>query len=77
MNFTQCPHCSFSNVVEYSFTNITLVLKEIGRTSVKVKCYSCKRCNKTFHTDLTSFVDKNSNFTNELKSESGIFEKCL
>ena len=33
-----------------------------------VKCYG-----KTFRTDLTCFVDKNSNFTNELKIESETF----
>ena len=48
----------------------TLVFKEIGKTKVKVQRYICKRCGKTFQTDLTSLVDKNSNFTNELKSES-------
>ncbi|WP_407423087.1 hypothetical protein [Methanobrevibacter sp.] len=37
---------------------------------MKVQRYNCKRCNKTFQTVLTSLVDKNSNFTNELKSES-------
>ena len=37
---------------------------------MKVQRYICKRCSKTFQTDLTSLVDKNSNFTNELKSES-------
>ena len=52
------------------FTKRTLVFKEIGKTKVKVQRYICKRCGKTFQTDLTSFVDKNSNFTNELKSES-------
>jgi transposase-like protein len=46
------------------------VFKEIGKTKVKVQRYICKRCGKTFQTDLTSLVDKNSNFTNELKSES-------
>lgn len=50
--------------------NGTLVFKEIGKTKVKVQRYICKRCSKTFQTDLTSLVDKNSNFTNELKSES-------
>lgn len=47
-----------------------MVFKEIGKTKVKVQRYICKRCSKTFQTDLTSLVDKNSNFTNELKSES-------
>ena len=37
---------------------------------MKAKRYICKRCSKTFQTDLTILVDKNSNFTNELESES-------
>ena len=45
-------------------------LKKLVKTKVKVQRYICKRCDKTFQTDLTSLVDKNSNFTNELKSES-------
>ena len=45
-------------------------LKKLVKTKVKVQRYICKRCDKTFQTDLSSLVDKNSNFTNELKSES-------
>ena len=37
---------------------------------MKVQCYICKRCDKTFQMDLTSFVDKNGNFINKLKSKS-------
>ena len=36
---------------------------------MKIQSYICKRCNKTFQNGLTSLVDKNNNFTNELKSE--------
>ena len=36
----------------------------------KISTLCLQRCDKTFQTDLTSFVDKNSNFTNELKNES-------
>ena len=57
-------------MVKDGFTKITLVFKEIDKTMVKVQPYICKRCDKTFQTDLSSLVDKNSNFTNELKSES-------
>lgn len=70
MSLARCPHCGTRHVVKYGFTKRTLVFKEIGKTKVKVQRYICKRCDKTFQTDLTSLVDKNSNFTNELKSES-------
>ena len=70
MSLARCPHCGTRHVVKYGFTKRTLVFKEIGKTKVKVQRYICKRCSKTFQTDLTSLVDKNSNFTNELKSES-------
>ena len=70
MSLARCPHCGTRHVVKYGFTKRTLVFKEIGKTKVKVQRYICKRCGKTFQTDLTSLVDKNSNFTNELKSES-------
>ena len=70
MSLARCPHCGTRHVVKYGFTKRTLVFKEIGKTNVKVQRYICKRCDKTFQTDLTSLVDKNSNFTNELKSES-------
>ncbi|WP_405282987.1 hypothetical protein [Methanobrevibacter sp.] len=70
MSLARCPHCGTHHVVKYGFTKRTLVFKEIGKTNVKVQRYICKRCDKTFQTDLTSLVDKNSNFTNELKSES-------
>ncbi|WP_400227375.1 hypothetical protein [Methanobrevibacter smithii] len=70
MSLARCPHCGTHHVVKYGFTKRTLVFKEIGKTKVKVQRYICKRCGKTFQTDLTSLVDKNSNFTNDLKSES-------
>ncbi len=64
------PYCGTRHIVKYGFTNRTLAFVEIGKTIVKVQRYICKCCDKTFQTDLTSLVDKNSNFTNELKSES-------
>ena len=64
LSVARCPFCGTHHVVKYGFTNITLVFKEIGRTKIKVQRYICKRCGKTFQTDLTSLVDKNSNFTN-------------
>ena len=70
MSLARCPHCGTRHVVKYGFTKRTLVFKEIGKTKVKVQRYICKHCGKTFQTDLTHLVDKNSNFTNELKSES-------
>ena len=70
MSLARCPHFGTRHVVKYGFTKRRLVFKEIGKTKVKVQRYICKRCGKTFQTDLTSLVDKNSNFTNELKSES-------
>ena len=38
---------------------------------VKVQCYIYKCCSKTFKTNFVSLVDRNSNFTKELKSDSG------
>ena len=70
MSHARCPHCNSRHVVKYGFTDRILIFKEIGRTHVKVQRYVCKRCGKTFQTDLRSLVDKNSNFTNELKNES-------
>lgn len=70
MSLARCPHCGTRHVVKYGFTKRTLVFKEIDKANVKVQRYICKRCSKTFQTDLTSLVNKNSNFTNELKSES-------
>ena len=72
LSVTRCPHCGTRHIVKYGFTNITLVFKEIGKTMVKVQRYICKRCDKTFQTDLTSLVDKNSDFTNELKANLNI-----
>lgn len=70
MSHARCHHCNSRHVVKYGFTDRILIFKEIGRTHVKVQRYVCKRCGKTFQTDLRSLVDKNSNFTNELKNES-------
>ena len=85
MSLALCPHCETHHVVKYGFTKRKLVFKEIDKANVKIQCYICKRCGKTFQTDLTSLVNKNSNFTNELKSEFehlisdylGSLKKCL
>ncbi len=85
MSLARCPYCRTRHVVKYGFTKRKLVFKEIDKANVKVQCYICKRCGKTFQTDLTSLVNKNSNFTNELKSEFehlisdylGSLKKCL
>ena len=69
MSLPRCPHCGTRHIMKYRFTKRTLIFKEIGKTKVKVQRYICKGCSKTFQTNLTSLVDKNSNFTNELKSE--------
>ena len=70
MSKPHCPHCGTHNVVKYGFTNRKLIFKETKDTEVKVQRYQCLKCNKTFQTDLSSFVSKNSNFTNELKTFS-------
>ena len=62
MILARCHHCGTRHVVKYGFTKRTLVFKEIGKTTVKVQRYTCKRCDKTFQNDLTSLVDKNSNY---------------
>lgn len=69
MSLPRYPHCRTRHIIKYGFTERNLVFKEIGKTNVNVQRYICKRCDKTFQTDLTNLVDKNSNFTNELKSE--------
>lgn len=73
LNKVKCPHCGGNNVVKYGFTKRTLVFKKIGVTDVQVQRYKCNECGKTFQTDLSTLVDKNSNFTNELKEESKHF----
>lgn len=62
MSLARCPHCGTRHVVKYGFTKRKLVFKEIDKTNVKVQRYICKRCGKTFQTDLTSLVDKKQQF---------------
>ena len=70
LHVVRCPYCGRKKVVKNGFTSRSLVFKKIGRTDVKVQRYKCKECGKSFQTDLTALVDKNSNFTNELKEGS-------
>ena len=37
---------------------------------MKIQHYICKRCDETLQMDLTCLIEKNSKFTNELKSKS-------
>ena len=73
MKLLFCPECTARKVVKYGFTNCMLVFKEANWTKVKVQRYKCKKCGKVFQTDLSSFVRKNSNFTDDLKNTSKTF----
>lgn len=67
MILARYPYFETLHVVKYGFTDKTLVFKDIGKTTVKVQHYICKRCIKTIQTDLTNLVDKNSNLRTNWK----------
>ena len=52
-----------SHVIKYGYTTRELVFKDGGKVKISVQRYKCKKCGKTFQTDLSTLVPDNSNFT--------------
>ena len=65
-----CMNCLSRDFIKYGFTNRKLVFEEGGATGVRVQKYKCKKCGKTFQTDLSSLVKPNCNFTNKIREKT-------
>lgn len=65
-----CMNCLSRDFIKYGFTKRKLIFEEGGATGVRVQRYKCKKCGKTFQTDLSLIVKPNCNFTNNIREKT-------
>ena len=64
---THCPECYSKNIVKNGYNKRKLHILDEGYVTTCVERYTCKKCGKHYQADLSDYVDKNSNITNEIK----------
>ena len=64
-----CPHCKSRKVSNWGFYSKD-VISEDYCGDIIMKRYKCKKCNKTFITDLNNEFDPHSNLSNSLKNKA-------
>ena len=58
-----CPSCKSTHNVKNGIHKRKLIFLRIGKKICSIQKYKCKKCGKTFYTDLSSLVYDNSNIT--------------
>jgi hypothetical protein len=66
-----CPDCFSKFVIKNGIKERTLYFYDKGVVKTEIQSYKCKKCGKKFNTDISEFVEENSNFTHDFKT------KCL
>ena len=64
-----CPNCKSHKVIEWGLYSKN-VLSEVYSGDIKLQRYRCKKCNKTFITDLGEHFDFHSHIANSLKEKA-------
>lgn len=64
-----CPYCNSRNIIKWSSYSKNII-SENYCGEIFFRRYKCKRCNKTFLTDITDQFDSHSNISNSLKEKS-------
>ena len=64
-----CPHCNSRNVTKWGIYSKNIVSEDYCG-EILVRRYFCKKCQKTFITNLSDHFDAHSNFSNSLKEKS-------
>ena len=61
-----CPHCNSKKYVQNGYKERILIFLNKGKQICVIKKYKCKKCGKTYYTDLSSIVNGFSNVTNQV-----------
>jgi len=64
-----CSHCGKRHAVKHDKKERILHFFEYSDVKIKVQRYLCKKCGKTFMTNLSPIVPKFRNFTNDFKTK--------
>jgi len=60
-----CHHCYSSKVIKNNKTERILYFYDKSEVKTEIQGYKCKKCGKTFYTNVEEIVSKNSNYTND------------
>ena len=64
-----CPHCNSRKVIKWSVYSRNIISEQYSG-KILLQRYFCKRCEKTFLTDLNDQFDRHSNISNSLKEKA-------
>ena len=64
-----CPHCNSRKVTKWDIYSRNIISEEYCG-EILIRRYFCKRCQKTFITNLNDYFDARSNISNSLKEKS-------
>jgi hypothetical protein len=65
-----CSKCYSKNVIKNGTKTRKLYFHDKGLVKAEVQVYKCKKCGKTFKTDISQIVKDNCNFTHDFRSKS-------
>ena len=64
-----CPNCNSRKVTKWDIYSKNIISEEYCG-EIQIRRYFCKRCQKTFITNLNDHFDANSHISNSLKEKS-------
>ena len=64
-----CPHCNSRKVIQWSLYSKNIISEQYSGEII-LQRYFCKRCRKTFITDINDQFDLHSNISNSLKEKA-------
>ena len=64
-----CPHCKSRNVTKWTIYSKNIISEDYCG-EILIRRYFCKRCRKTFITNLNDYFDSHSHISNSLKEKS-------
>ena len=64
-----CPHCNSRKVIQWSLYSKNIISEHYSGEII-IQRYYCKKCKKTFLTDLNDQFDSHSNISNSLKDKA-------
>jgi hypothetical protein len=65
-----CTKCYSKNLIKNGIKARKLYFHDEGLVEAEVQVYKCKKCGKTFKTDVSEIVKDNCNFTHDFKSKN-------
>jgi len=65
-----CPECYTKKVIKNNIKSRILYFYDHGEVNTEIQGYKCKKCGKTFHTNINEIVPENSNYSHDFIEKS-------